>query len=114
MFQVPDWTLNANAVDVVVEERNHRASQSDFNCAGRRLERGNQTDQIAQQDEQKKSTEERRKAFRPMANDLLALSVDEVIQHLRQMLQRTWLIHGQPRADQQEENDQKDDNQDFH
>src|ERR1700758_5415997 len=99
---------------MVVHKGTNRAAQRNVGHARGRLEPGNQSDQVADQDEDENDDEKRRVALAVMPNNLVALAEYKSFNSFERMLQRSGRFHRKPRPDQQEEDQQKTKNQKFH
>src|SRR5215813_7637137 len=114
VLQIADGPLLLDALNVVVEKRDERATQRYLDGAGRRFERRNQPDQIAEQNKQKQRAEEWCEPLAVLTDDLAALIGDEVVHELSEVPQAARLVHGEAAANHQEKQQENADHQDFH
>ncbi len=81
---------------LVVHEGAKGAAQGNDGHGGRRLEAGDHANQVAEQNEEAERSQERCIAFAVMADDLVALALDESFDALESVLQRA--RDGPPKA----------------
>ncbi len=106
--------LLPDAVQVVVEESHNGAAERHSRAHRGRFKRWNQPDQVHQQDKEKQRGQKRRELFTVVSNDLFTLVGDELMQGLREMLAAARLLHGEPRAYPEKNDEQDSDHQDLH
>ena len=108
------WAGVFESLRVIVEERADRAAEGNNRNSRRRLEPGNQANQVADQDEDENDGKKRGVGLAVMANNLVTLAEHKTLDSLESMLQRSRRFHRKPRPDQQEEDQQETKNQQFH
>ena len=96
------------SLKVVVEKRTDRASERDDGNSSRRFKARNQSDQIANQNEDKNNGEKRRIGLAVMPNDLLALAEDESFDAFERVLQAAGRIDRKARPNQQKDTSRKE------
>src|SRR5579872_3102895 len=99
---------------VVVQEGTDRAAQWYHRNASRRLESGDQSDQVTDQDKDENNGEESDIRFGVMPDDFFALAHNESFKRLESVLERSWRVHRQTRAHDQKNSQQEEENQQFH
>src|SRR5271155_2612464 len=97
MFQVSDSRV-LESLHLVIHKRTDRAAQRNYDNCGRRLEARNHADQIADQDKKAQRNKERREALTVVAYDFAALSVDNPVGNLEDVLQGSRTADREPRA----------------
>ena len=102
------------SLGLVVDKGANRAAQrNDGNSCGR-LKARDHPDQVTEQDEEAERGQERCVAFGVMADDFVALSLDESFYALEEMLKSSRVVHGEARAHQEKKDQQKPENEHLH
>ena len=97
MFQVSNSGV-LESLSLVVHKRAESAAEwNDGNSSGR-LEAGNHADEVAHQNEEEERGQERSIALAMMADDLIALALNESLDAFENMLQRSGPVYGKARA----------------
>jgi hypothetical protein len=102
------------SLSLIIKESTESAAERNYGHRGRRLEARNHTDQIAEQNEEAERSQEWCVAFAVVADDLVALALDESLNALEDMLQRARTIDRKARTNQQKQNQQERENQNLH
>ena len=88
--------MSANAVPVVVDKGEEREAERDGGVRGGRVDAGEQSDAIAEQDEDEEAGENGQMGIVAVAHDLFSLIVDELMGHFRELLGGAGLFDAEP------------------
>src|SRR5579884_497704 len=114
VFGVLERALFLYALPVIVDPCDDREPERNSRCGCRRLKSGNKSYQIADQDEQSQSHQKGRESLAVVADDFLALLIDELFREFKDVLHCAWLIDGNARACPEEQHQQNQDDQNLH
>ena len=113
MFEIAQ-AVRPQALEVIVEPGQQRASQGNDGNGGRGFEAGNEAEQVTGEDEESEGNKVRDEFFVPVANDLVPEAADEALDSFEEMLQSSGPIDRKASADQQEHNGENDEDEHFH
>src|SRR5208283_4505260 len=102
------------SLSLVVHKGADRAAQGNDGHGGWRLEARNHADQIAEQNEKEERGQKWCVTLTVVADDLVALALDESFDALESVLKSSGTIHGEPRTDQKEHNEKERKDENFH
>src|SRR5271169_1160189 len=106
VFQVADPGV-LESLDLVVRESTKSAAQRNDGHSSRRLETRNYANQITEQNEEAQGHQERRVALAVMADDLVALALDEALDAFEGVLQCPGAVHRKARTNEKEQDQEE-------
>ena len=98
--QVLEDAVGLKPIEIVVNERQQRAAGRHRRIHGGRLESRNNADQVAEENENEKRSEERDDTWAVVPDLLFRLAAQKLVDHLEGVLQLAGLVDREPRPQQ--------------